>query len=160
MTTKTRTAKEKVRKIRVKRKGERAYSDLTSMTPTELAGTLSEVEVETLIDIAARKDAECKDLTKSVKKAKAILLKEAEASGWKSKTTSANAEAKISPSTSTSIPVEPFIKLLHKMKKVKQLKDFVAVKVGDAKKYLGDDVLETIWDVNTEKYGSVSLKQK
>ena len=124
-------------------------------TKTAAAGLLND-EVAELIDHAGELDALRKELDVKVKKAKAILLKNAEEKSWKMQAGEKLA-AKISPSTKTEIPVKPFLSLLKKLKKAAMASDLLSVRIGDAKKYLGEDVLKDVSDVEVTEYGSVSF---
>jgi len=122
------------------------------------ARTAKEREILNLIDTATTWDYHRKLLDKQVKKAKAILLAHAEKNNWKAKAAE-TASVLISPSQSTTINPSKFTKLLIKMKKKKLYDVLMSVRVGDAKKYLGEDVVDEVAEVDKKEFGTVTLKK-
>lgn len=135
----------------------RTFEDILEMTNAQSL-KLTNAEMEKLIDNAAVLDVQGKEMAKKVKRAKAMLLANAKKKKWKT-LTGRTGVAKVSPSTTTVIPVKPFALLLKKLKKTKMLFDLLSVRISDAKKYLGEDVLEKIWETEFEEYGSVSVSE-
>ena len=123
----------------------------------KVAKTLEEQELLNLIDFGAVADAEEKSAAAVVKRVKAVILPAAKADKWKTKA-GAEGAVKISPSTSSSIIPTKMVKLLAKLKKQKMFDTLFSVKLGEVKKYLGEDVLKPVLKVTTEAYGSVSLR--
>ena len=126
----------------------------------EEAGSLNDSELTALVDQAYFWDLEQKELAGRVKNAKTILLRNARAQEWKSYS-GESAACKIGKSTKSIMgTVKEFLQLLKREGKMKLLDDLLKVKLGDAKKYLGEDALNGFLTEETEEYGSVSLKKK
>lgn len=123
-----------------------------------VAKTLKEVELLALIDYGGAADEVRKASVANTKLAKEILLVAATGSKWKTKS-GAEIVAKVSPSMSTSILPRKMVNLLAKLKKQKLFDALFSVKVGEVKKYLGEDVIESIAKVDTEAFGSISFKR-
>ena len=140
------------------RKPEQLLVDLATSDLEAAVRGLSEKEIEVLIDFGTVADEERKALDGQVKLVKAALLVSAEKTKWKTRS-GAVGVAKVSPRMSTSILPRKMVALLSKLKKQKLFDTLFNVKVGEAKKYLGEDVLEPIAQIQTKEFGSISLKK-
>jgi len=132
--------------------------ELSTLDASTVAEDLNEAEQQALIDYGTETDEQRKALDSEVKRVKSLVLATAESEGWKTKTGLEGA-AKISPRTKTSIVPRKMVKLLAKLKKQKLFDTLFSVKIGEVKKYLGEDVLKPISIVETKAYGSVSFKR-
>jgi len=146
------------RKAVTARKPEQLLVDLATPNLEAAVKGLSEKELEALIDFGTVADEERNALDGQVKLIKAALLVRAKKAKWKTRA-GAVGVAKVSPRTSTSILPRKMVALLSKLKKQKLFDTVFNVKVGEAKKYLGEDVLEPIAQIQTKEFGSISLKR-
>jgi hypothetical protein len=161
-----------VRKIKVSNKREtvekvtgRAVPSKTGRIQLALDSAIAERkltknEVEILTDYGAVIDALVKELTADVKVIKAGLM----AYAIKTKTKKfAGVKGTYSigstSSTEEGTPTE-FVKLLKKLKKTNLFDDLVKVKIGEAKKYLGEQVLKDNGFIKktTNAFGKIALK--
>lgn len=124
---------------------------------SRLAKMLSNADLLRIIDEATLADQQQKALAKIVAAAKAVLLAAAEHGNWR-ELSGEKGICKISPSTSTEINPTDFVRLLKQLEKTSLFDSLVKVATGDAKKYLGLDVLEPISKVETRQFGTVTLK--
>jgi len=116
-----------------------------------------EEDLKTLVDKAYEWDVKKKELDAKVKEAKATLLQNAEDKEWK-ELSGKTAKCKIGPKTTTFIGVKSFLQLLKKIGKTNLVPDLLKVQLTEAKKSLGEIVLEDIMEQDTKEYGSVSFK--
>jgi len=154
------------RKLRLKSEKKQAEEEVQQLTladiakekeVVQLAKKLSNAELLRLIDEATIADQQLKALTKTVAAAKAVLLAAAEEGNWM-ELSGEKGLCKISPSSSTEINPTDFVRLLKELNKVPMFDSLVRVSIGEAKKYLGTDVLDPISKIDSKKFGSVSLK--
>lgn len=130
--------------------------DLTTLTPSELAA---------LIDRAAELEDKRKTIAKEVdavvSPTKKLLLEVAKASG-KKVLNGKTGTCKIGASSTTHILGTPteFAALLKKEGKLELFDSLVGIRLGDTKKYLGEDALKDFVKVETEEYGTVSIGSK
>lgn len=69
-----------------------------------------------------------------------------------------NGTANITKTTSSFIDPRDLLKLLIKLEKKNLFMDMVKVSLSDVRKYIAEDDLSSIMEVNVEEYGSVSFK--
>uniref|UniRef100_A0A6M3M035 Uncharacterized protein n=1 Tax=viral metagenome TaxID=1070528 RepID=A0A6M3M035_9ZZZZ len=155
-----------VRKVRLKQdeaekgavaKKQRSPDELIRTVEVEDVETMTDSELEALIDSATGWDMTAKSQAKKVKEAKELLLAHAKANSWKTRV-GATGACKIGPSSKTTILATAFVRVLKKLGKIDLVDDLLSVKLGEAKKYVGEVPLEPISEVDTEEYGTVSLK--
>ena len=155
-----------VRKVRVKQdeaekgtaaKKQRSPDELIRTVEVEAVETITDSELEALIDTATGWDMTAKSQAKKVKEAKELLLAHAKENSWKTRA-GATGACKIGPSSKTTILATAFVRVLKKLGKIDLVDDLLGVKLGEAKKYVGSYELDPISEVDTEEYGTVSLK--
>jgi hypothetical protein len=127
---------------------------------------LNESEIEMLIDHGTKIEERRRSIDKEVKSVvepiKDILLQSATAVKWKHKEGS-DGKCDIGPSTKTLTgTASELYKLLQKEKKAKLFNSLLTVRVTDAKKFLGEDILFKSGFFRSERreYGTVSLKPR
>ena len=158
------------RQVRLKRKEEEAVRVVQPRSVSAILNesaihgdvleTLTEQELKGLIDSGAEMDAEQKDLAKTVKMIKVVLVAHAKENKWKEKAGD-RATCLIKKSTKSIMAMATKLaKFLKKEGKSKLFDSLVKVEVTPCKKYLGEVALEEgeLLKTETEEYGSVSLK--
>lgn len=126
---------------------------------------LSASELILLIDNGAELDEKRKAVAKEVDAVvtptKKLLLALAKQGKWKSKAGKIGL-CKIGGGSTTVIDGTPteFAALLKKEGKLHLFDELVSIKIGDTKKYLGEDALTGFMHSDIEEYGSVSLSLK
>lgn len=126
-----------------------------------LGDSLSSIEVSRVVDIGVVANEQLKELGEKVALAKSILLQYAKLNKLK-EIEGSKGLAKIGASSTTEQTgtVKDFVEILKTEGKKHLLYDLISVKVGDAKKLLGEEALKTFFKKKTEDYGSVTLKIK
>ena len=154
------------RKVRVKQdvaekgtvaKKQRSADEVIRTVEAGDAGTITDSELESLIDTATSWDMTAKSQAKKAKEAKLLLLAHAKEHSWKTRAGVTGA-CKIGPSSKTTILATAFVRVLKKLGKIALFDELVSVRLGEAQKYVGAVPLEPISEVKTEDYGTVSLK--
>jgi hypothetical protein len=126
---------------------------------------LTKEELISLIDNGAELEDKRRKIAKEVDAVvtptKALLLALAEKDKWKEKSGKIGV-CKIGGGSSTIIggTVTDFAALLKREGKLHLFNDLVSVKLGDSKKYLGEDALKDFMHSDTREYSSVSLGLK
>lgn len=126
---------------------------------------LTQQELVLLIDNGSTLDEQRKAITKEVERivapTKMLLLALAEQQKWKVKAGKIG-ECKIGAGSSTKIKgtVTEFAILLKNEGKLELFNDLVSIKIGETKKYLGEDALKNFMEVESKEYSSVSLSLK
>lgn len=113
-------------------------------------------EAERLVSRAAILDGVSKIIAKELKEIKARLIKFAKQEHLK-KIEGSSGTADIQAKASTTINVSEFIRVLNSLDKLSLVDDLLSVKVGDAKKFLGEDVLKDIMHTEHDAYGKIKL---
>lgn len=154
-----------VREDRGQKVGRRPIETILSLYKSGASLRLSEGEVKLLIDEATKIDEERRmilALTDAVvKPIKEILKGTAKEQGWTEKAGSFGA-CKISPSTTTITgTVTELDKLLKQERKFNLRDSLVSIKITDAKKFLGEDILFSsgLFRVERDEFGTVSLRK-
>jgi len=122
-------------------------------------GVSEEQAIISMVDRAYELDVEQKKLAKELRELKDTLLKSAEKQGVREYAGNI-ATCRIGPKTTTEIGVKAFVKLLKDVGKGNLFADLLKVKITEAKRYLGEVVLEDIAEVTIEEYGSISFKPR
>ena len=121
---------------------------------------LTDGEVALLIDAGAAENAKMNKLKKRVTGIKLILKAAAILGKWKTRA-SPRGVCSIKKSTESVYgTATELAKLLKKLKKPKLFDTLVSVKIGEVKKYLGEEVLieEGYLTLEDNPYGSMTLK--
>lgn len=114
-------------------------------------------EAERLVSRAAVLDGVSKLIAKELKEIKAQLIKFAKQEHLK-KIEGSSGDMDILASSSTNINVSEFIRVLKSLDKLSMVDDLLSVKVGDAKKFLGEDVLKEVMHTEHDAYGKIKFK--
>ena len=136
----------------------RTFAQLIEATPTSIKD-FSNAELLLLADEGAKKDKEMKALTAEVEVIKNIMRMAADELGWK-KVVGTIGKCIMSYGSETSIDVLTLAKYLKKVGKSNLFSSFVKVRVGDVKKFLGEDVADEIGVTTVKDKATVSLKMK
>jgi len=147
----------KMRLVEGKKKVGKGSEQIEKMDSNALMAQKELIEMKNLVDVACTWDIKKKELDAKVKEAKSTLLNYAEEHEIKL-ISGKTAKCKIGPNTTSFIAIKPFLALLKKIGKTNLVPDLLKVKMTDAKKYLGEVVLEDIISSDTDEYGSVTLK--
>lgn len=123
----------------------------------EFAKSVSEKELVQLIDEAVKYDVEQKRLSKLVETSKELIMTIAKGEKWKHKPGSTGM-VEIKSSSKTEMTATDLARLLDREGKTNIFDNLVNVKVGEAKKILGEDAVREFSKTSTEVYGSISLK--
>ena len=132
--------------------------ELDSSTAVDVSKNLTEAEVMALVDYGLECDEAAKAHAAIAKAIKSIVLPVAKADKWKLKAGSVGT-AKIGASSSTVVVPTDMVKVLARIKKQALFDTLFSVKIGEVKKYLGEDVLKQASTVTTEPFGTVSFKR-
>ncbi len=124
-----------------------------------IASQLSDKLIVELVDEGTKLDVEQKRLVKRVSVIKDVLkaaarIKETHAFDGK------YGEATISDSSSSSMKATDLVKVLKSLGKQKLFNDLVNVKIGEVKKYFGTEVIGQFIKITSEKFASISFKEK
>lgn len=124
------------------------------------AEKLTYAEISELVDLAVAYHLEAKALEEEAKKAKEILLAHAKKKGWKDREGTLGGRAVILESSKTETKgIKDFLQLLVKEGKKDLFYDLVGIKLTQAKKALGEDLLNSsgFLKVIREEFGKVRL---
>lgn len=161
MTTRKIRTEEGLKKEKQVRAVPRTYEEIIRSVKgekvEEVAITLSDREVLVLIDAGLVEDVQQKILKKRVDVVKAILKEDAKMAGWHERAGELGT-CVISPSTTTTMKASDLRVLLDELKKPHLFEDLVSVKIGEVKKYLGEEVIKPYVVETPEEFASVSLK--
>ena len=143
------------------RKHLESYSKIASKAnKSSFSSKLTYQEVNELIEMGIALDQQAKQNAQVVKSIKEILIAHAKKKKWKEQETDSGGKAVIlSSSSSETKGIREFLKLLDSEKKKRLFYDLVGVKLSEAKKVLGEDILVTsgFLKVKTSVYGKVRL---
>ena len=112
-----------------------------------------------LIDTSYLLDTEIKEKTKVLKGNKEKLKHTAIVEG-KTKLSGELIDVVFSNDTKTEIDPKKFYDLLVELDMENAFWDLISVKIGDARKRVGDMALETIWNQTTKKANKISFKKR
>jgi hypothetical protein len=112
-----------------------------------------------LIDESYLLDTEIKEKTKVLKDNKEKLKHTALIEG-KTKLSGELIDVIFSNDTKTEIDPKKFYELLVELNMEAAFWDLISVKIGDARKRVGDMALESIWNQTTKKANKISFKKK
>jgi hypothetical protein len=112
-----------------------------------------------LIDTSYLLDVEIKEKKKVLDTNKAKLKQTALIEG-KTKLSGELIDVVFSNDTKTEIDPKKFYDLLVELGMEAAFFDLISVKIGDARKRVGDMALETIWDQKTKKANKISFKKR
>jgi len=138
---------------------QRLMFDLLQLETSEVAKTITQPELMDLIDDACLLDMKVKEQSAQLDKMKKALKAVAQEQGWKEKESTLG-RIKIDSSTSLVVDPRALADKLREMGKAPLFKDLVTVRMTEATRYLGREVLEGIGNKTTEEYGRMTLKVK
>lgn len=138
---------------------QRTVDDLLVLQGTETLQieTVTEDEFKALCTQIAKDDDERKKLEGRVKLGKEIVLKWMELHTKHEVTMQDGAVVKASPTSSLEVLPSKLLELLRRVKKMNLVDEVLKVKLTEAKKYLGEDVLKKIGKKDIKEYARVSL---
>lgn len=127
----------------------------------ELANTLNDTEIGLLVDHSLGETEKASKWLDAVGWIKPLLKVSSLEQKWKKKSGDI-AEAKVMAASSTSFTctVTKFVAFLKKEGKLKLVDDLLSIKLGDVKKYLGEEALKGITKKATDPYGRFSIARK
>ena len=128
----------------------------------DIAAYLQDEERVALVDYALDCGERSKALEAREKAAKQLLMVYAENESKKDLSTSSNScKVGASSSTETGTPTQ-LIRILKDERKLNLVDDILSVKVGEAKKYLGEKFLEAKGFIKkvSEPYGRLTIKRR
>lgn len=127
----------------------------------ELAGSLNDTEIGVLIDHLLYESEKATKLLSAVAWIKPLVKLSASEQKWKKKFGDiAEAKSMASSSTVFTCTVTKFVALLKKEGKLKLVDDLLSIKLGDVKKYLGEEVLKGITKKTSDPAGRFSIARK
>lgn len=134
----------------------------SSEAAVHIAGDLKDGEIKSLIDHAYSMQETAKALDETVSQIKDVLKQWGSINDVKSLDGLRTGAMKISAkSTTTTKGATELVRLLKKYNKVKAADTVLSVKIGEAKKYLGEAVLieENFIDTKSDPFGTCSLRE-
>lgn len=134
-------------------------TDLEGNVQAAIDSSISDDQIRVLIDDLGEKDEELKRLKEEVDTRKTLVKEIAKHRQMRSME-GHEYTAKVGDSSKTEVVPTDFVKLLVKMNKKDMFDDLFSVKVGEAKKYLGADVVGEVTQEKKTPYTSVSVKRK
>ncbi len=118
---------------------------------------MTEEEIALVIDIASEYQARAAFLAAMVKNAKSTVMAHAKENSWKTKATK-NAVATVKKGTkTTACSATRMTRLLKDEDRLDLINAVLKVGITDAKKYLGEDALEGVFQKETKDYGSLTI---
>jgi len=127
----------------------------------ELAGSLTDTEIGLLADQHLRDTEKSAEINKGISWIKPLLHLSAREQKWKKKEGDVSeAKAMAGSSTEFTCTVTQFVALLKKEGKLKLADDILSIRLGDAKKYLGEAAIAPVTKKKSDSMGRFSIARK
>lgn len=126
-----------------------------------LATGLTDTEIGVMADYFLNETEKIKKIEEAIEWIKPLLKMSAVEQDWKRKFGEvAEAKAMASSTTTFTCTVTKFVALLKKENKLKLVDDLLSIKLGDAKKYLGEETLKGLVKKVSDPKGRLSVLKK
>ena len=153
-------AKQRVLKIKDGMTDDQVADAIEEMDEVTVGEELTADEVKILVDRAYRIDQQQKDLTRQLKPIK-LAVQEYGRRHKLAQIEGHHAVASLSPSTETTTgTATELAALLKREGKITLFDDVVKVKLGELKKYLGEDALKGYIQKTTKKFAKLAFKAR